>query len=553
MRLALLAAFFAAAPALGATYYVSPSGSDANGGTLDAPWRTIQRAADTLAPGDTAWIRSGTYHERVVVTRSGASGAPITFAAYPGETPVLDGTGVSMPDWLSGLFEISVTAYVDVRGLRVQNVGPNAENAGFLVASSQHVLLAANVTEETRSSGIGVWGCQDVTLDGNELIRACHEGTQEQISIGGTTGFVVTGNRVHDAGGTANGGEGICLKDGSSGGWVHGNTVWNVPQKVGIYVDAWDKHTFDIEVDGNVVHDCADGIALSSEMGGLLENVRVTNNVVYANTYRGLTVSDWGTAPSHPMLNVLVANNTFVEHGAGGWGGGIAVDGQQITGVALRNNIVFANASFQVLVASGVPAAQLTVDHNLIHPFMQYEGEITGTDSIHADPLFVNTATHDYHLSASSPAIDKGSASKAPAFDFDGRSRPQGAGWDIGAFEWSASCVPSARELCLSAGRFRIRVDWTNPYDGGSTGSGTTVPLTADTGMFWFFDARNIELVVKVLDGRAANGRFWVFYGALSDVEYTLTLTDTMTGAVRSYHNTAGNLGSVADTGAFVP
>jgi hypothetical protein len=57
--------------------------------------------------------------------------------------------------------------------------------------------------------------------------------------------------------------------------------------------------------------------------------------------------------------------------------------------------------------------------------------------------------------------------------------------------------------------------------------------------------------VVKVLDGRAVNGRFWVFYGALTDIEYTILVRDTATGEVRMYENPAGQLASRADTSAF--
>jgi len=57
--------------------------------------------------------------------------------------------------------------------------------------------------------------------------------------------------------------------------------------------------------------------------------------------------------------------------------------------------------------------------------------------------------------------------------------------------------------------------------------------------------------VVKVLDGRPINGTFWVFSGALSNVEYTITVTDTTTGAVKTYFNPSGQLASVADTSAF--
>ena len=68
---------------------------------------------------------------------------------------------------------------------------------------------------------------------------------------------------------------------------------------------------------------------------------------------------------------------------------------------------------------------------------------------------------------------------------------------------------------------------------------------------FWFFDPGNLELAVKVLDGRPVNGRFWVFFGALSDVEYWVTVTDTATGAERQYHNAAGTLCGQGDVEAF--
>jgi hypothetical protein len=80
---------------------------------------------------------------------------------------------------------------------------------------------------------------------------------------------------------------------------------------------------------------------------------------------------------------------------------------------------------------------------------------------------------------------------------------------------------------------------------------GNAVSLTADSGYFWFFSSGNVELVVKALDGRAFNDKYWIFYGALSDVAYTLVVTDTVTGEVKVYANTSGNLASVADAAAF--
>ena len=85
----------------------------------------------------------------------------------------------------------------------------------------------------------------------------------------------------------------------------------------------------------------------------------------------------------------------------------------------------------------------------------------------------------------------------------------------------------------------------------GTSGIGQAVAMTPDTGYFWFFSSNNAELVVKVVDGRAFNNRFWVFYGALSNVQYTITVTDTMTGVAKTYSNPEGNLASVADTSAF--
>jgi ELWxxDGT repeat protein len=113
----------------------------------------------------------------------------------------------------------------------------------------------------------------------------------------------------------------------------------------------------------------------------------------------------------------------------------------------------------------------------------------------------------------------------------------------------TGACAPGPGQLCLQGGRFAVTSAWKDFQ--GRTGTGTAVPLSGDTGYFWFFAPTNVEVVTKVLDGTGLNGKFWFFYGALSNVEYTLTVTDTRTGAVRTYRNPSGQFGSVADTGAF--
>ncbi|HBL32043.1 MAG TPA: hypothetical protein DD490_34910, partial [Acidobacteria bacterium] len=113
----------------------------------------------------------------------------------------------------------------------------------------------------------------------------------------------------------------------------------------------------------------------------------------------------------------------------------------------------------------------------------------------------------------------------------------------------AGSCQAGPTTLCLHGNRFRLEANWKDFQ--GNTGTAKPVPLTTDTGSFWFFNAANVELVVKVLDGRALNGKWWVFYGALSNVEYTLTVTDTVTGAQKTYRNPSGKFGSVGDTDAL--
>ncbi|HKI02915.1 MAG TPA: ELWxxDGT repeat protein [Thermoanaerobaculia bacterium] len=112
----------------------------------------------------------------------------------------------------------------------------------------------------------------------------------------------------------------------------------------------------------------------------------------------------------------------------------------------------------------------------------------------------------------------------------------------------TGTCVPAPRRLCLTGGRFAVEARWKLP---DRNGAGTAGGITGDTGYFWFFNAANIEAVVKVLDATAVNGHFWVFYGGLSNVEYELTVTDTMTGRTKTYKNPRGRFASAGDTTAF--
>ncbi|HJW14443.1 MAG TPA: hypothetical protein VJ776_07095 [Thermoanaerobaculia bacterium] len=117
-------------------------------------------------------------------------------------------------------------------------------------------------------------------------------------------------------------------------------------------------------------------------------------------------------------------------------------------------------------------------------------------------------------------------------------------------FSPAAACVANATTLCLNNGRFSVQTVWTAP--GSGTGSGQAVALTGDTGYFWFFSPNNVEMVAKVVTGCAANSRYWVFAGGLTDVSVVTTVTDTQTGIVRTYFNPQGTaFQPIQDTNAY--
>ena len=108
--------------------------------------------------------------------------------------------------------------------------------------------------------------------------------------------------------------------------------------------------------------------------------------------------------------------------------------------------------------------------------------------------------------------------------------------------------------LSLQSDRFAVVVEWFVWHDHGtSTGWADTVPSqTDDSGLFWFFSPTNWELMAKVLDGCALNDRYWVFAAGVTNVEYTISVTDTETDTVRQYSNPWQNAPTaITDTTAF--
>jgi 6-phosphogluconolactonase len=114
----------------------------------------------------------------------------------------------------------------------------------------------------------------------------------------------------------------------------------------------------------------------------------------------------------------------------------------------------------------------------------------------------------------------------------------------------TAACTSSANGFCLLGKRFLLEALYQDAQ--GHAGLANVVMITSDTAYLWFFSSTNVEAVVKIIDGCALGGHFWVFAGGLTNVHVTLRLTDTTSGAVRYYEVPYGApFTPIQDTAAF--
>jgi hypothetical protein len=405
----------AAAGAAG-IYYVAPDGDDSASGEQSHPWATFERAMCDLAPGDLVLVRGGSYSQRLVIGVSGKKGNPITFAGYPGETPIIDGTGLTIQNGWGGLIEAVGKSFLTISGFTVQN----SSAAAIFACDGRGLSVIGNTTKNSICSGIQAWGDTDLAITDNTVIDAClgGEGYQECISISGATGFAATGNEV-----IGGGMEGLDVKDGSSHGLVADNLLRDLP-RVGIYIDAWDSDQSDIEVArnrswnnkvgisvnsenggvcgevaihdndlacnlecglwiggggvataahlvigveawGNMIRDTrkGDGIRVGVVANGRTEDIDIHDNLVYRNGRAGIIVSDYRqdrTTESATMADVRIVNNTIVANGRDlvtddGWGtGGIALLIAEATDLVVRNNLIADHPRFSIATDSTV-------------------------------------------------------------------------------------------------------------------------------------------------------------------------------------------------------
>lgn len=400
-----------------------PQASDSNDGSEDAPWATLTHASTAAVPGDVVAVRAHTYTEGLHVGVSGTPGARVVYMAHPDDvgTVVLDGRCI----------RIEGQSHVEIRSFRVQNcddVGDH-DSAGIAVLGIEggpqieDILILNNHTHRTYSSGISVWGVRwqhdpgdferitDVVVGGNLIEYANDGGYNEQITFAyGVINFEIHHNELRNQDNSLNGGEGIDIKEGCAFGSIHHNYIHHIERR-GIYIDGggrsvYSSPTHDIDVYANVVHDAPNGFAIMSEGGEDVSNVRVYNNLFHHISSDGAFIYDHPDAAADPgqFSNIEFVNNTFWDCDRNG----LDFNSQQVTGLYAGNNIL-----------------STYLDR------FDLASEEANTEG--GDPGFVGTG--DYHLAPGSPAVDTGSASRAPSVDIEDQPRPQGGGYDRGAYE----------------------------------------------------------------------------------------------------------------------
>lgn len=178
-----------ATSARAAIYYVAPGGSDANAGTVDAPFATFSKAVGLTLPGDTIYARGGTYNLSSNLSisggRSGNAANPVNFFAYPGETPILDFRGQAYNASNSGQKGITLNAsYWHVRGLTIQYAADN----GMAIGGSNNIVEQV-VARQNQDSGFIISG----NMPSNNLILNCDSYGNYDFGAGGENadGFAV--------------------------------------------------------------------------------------------------------------------------------------------------------------------------------------------------------------------------------------------------------------------------------------------------------------------------------------------------------------------------
>ena len=349
------------------TYYVSTTGNDSGTGTVDNPWKTIQKAMNTVRAGDSVYVRGGTYNEKITVNTSGnATDGYITLQNYPGETPVLDGSNLTISSGYSSMLWIADKSYIKIIGLEIRNYKTTVKNnliMGVYVTGASHDVEIRNCkihdiqnnspiskrgTMGTRDAhGIAVYGTDPSTPISNLIVDNCEIydcvlGSSETLVVNGNVdGWQITNNNIHNTdniGIDVIGWEGKCSNssfDQARNGLVSGNSVHDICTETAVingktqYNPCYtaNDHSSDlIYVDGgkntvierNKCYNGDFGIEVASEHANkTTSGITVRNNVIYNNHQCGISIggNEKDSDGSHgDTVNSYFFNNTLCNN-----------------------------------------------------------------------------------------------------------------------------------------------------------------------------------------------------------------------------------------------
>lgn len=411
------------------TYYVdsaSAQASNTNAGTAALPWKTIQKGANTAIAGDTVVVKTGTYPERITFPagHSGSAGKRVVFLAQPRRTVYMQGFNTDGADWLR------------IEGFDITNSQGGWLNGGIWLSSS-HMEVVDNYLHDIPGTAIQAsWsgGTWDSVYIADNRIYSVNEGI-----VASGNDWLVENNEVErllypDAGDCDYSrffGNRITFR----GNYFHGALASEIGAS---HVDGF--QTFDdngevandITIENNFVESFHEGMMLGMNNVGDANNYIIRNNIFCGGDLGGA----WGLCVVN-ITNLRAVNNVFcnmIYHGIG-FRGDNGTGGS--TGM-VRNNIFYNSGSNYW--ADSVSTMQ--GGYNIIYDTAGglSAGDYDPKDLVNVNPKFMVArplSINDFKLQPSSPAINAGIA--LPGLDDSdmvGTPRPQGAGWDIGPFEF---------------------------------------------------------------------------------------------------------------------
>jgi hypothetical protein len=446
------------------TWYVAPRGSDIATGDISHPFKTIQHGVNVAQPGDTVYVRGGTYNKQVQMVRSGTAGSPITIAGYPGETAIIDGTGISLSSG-RGLIHVYMFKYLTFKNLVIKNSAMHGISTEWDCGPSppSDIIVYGCTFQNIAYSGVNFW--QEYVNPNpqitNILISHCiFKNIQTSHSSGECATFVGckdstfeynTMTNIHKIGVGFSTDNSNCLIDHNTIDATDTST-----ESAGIYVDGGQHDGAEssyLTVSNNFVYGNRQGIGFCNEIGSTttLHHLTIVNNVVYiTGGYSGIVQFNNNGLTTH-YYDITIKYNTIYTTGSGSNCIGIASKDSYIHNLVIANNILVGGSGTDSELSCGFSStnSQFKRTNNLYYStsgilntnFDDGTGKFEAT-AVKDNPEFVSLATDNFHLTSISPAIDAGSSIYTISYDYDDNPRPQGSQYDIGAYEYSTTSPP---------------------------------------------------------------------------------------------------------------